>query len=200
MFVIGLTGGIGSGKSTVAELFAERGIEIVDADLIAREVVLPGTAALGQIASHFGSSILAASGELDRAALRKRVFADTSARLWLEGLLHPLIHDRIVQRIDACQSPYCILASPLLLETSQHQLVNRVLVVDVDETSQLQRTLQRDGSDEATIRGIIAAQMARQDRLRQADDVLDNSGDRSKLDTSVDKLHTRYLELAEELR
>ncbi len=200
MFVIGLTGGIGSGKSTVAELFAERGIEIVDADLIAREVVLPGTAALGQIASHFGSSILAASGELDRAALRKRVFADNSARLWLEGLLHPLIHDRIVQRIDACQSPYCILASPLLLETSQHQLVNRVLVVDVDETSQLQRTLQRDGSDEATIRGIIAAQMARQDRLRQADDVLDNSGDRSKLDTSVDKLHTRYLELAEELR
>ncbi len=200
MFVIGLTGGIGSGKSTVAELFAERGIEIVDADLIAREVVLPGTAALGQIASHFGSSILAASGELDRAALRKRVFADTSARLWLEGLLHPLIHDRIVQRIDACQSPYCILASPLLLETSQHQLVNRVLVVDVDETSQLQRTLQRDGSDEATIRGIIAAQMARQDRLRQADDVLDNSGDRSKLDTNVDKLHTRYLELAEELR
>lgn len=200
MFVIGLTGGIGSGKSTVAELFAERGIEIVDADLIAREVVLPGTAALGQIASHFGSSILAASGELDRAALRKRVFADTSARLWLEGLLHPLIHDRIVQRIDACQSTYCILASPLLLETSQHQLVNRVLVVDVDETSQLQRTLQRDGSDEATIRGIIAAQMARQDRLRQADDVLDNSGDRSKLDTSVDKLHTRYLELAEELR
>lgn len=200
MFVIGLTGGIGSGKSTVAELFAERGIEIVDADLIAREVVLPGTAALGQIASHFGSSILAASGELDRAALRKRVFADTSARLWLEGLLHPLIHDRIVQRIDACQSPYCILASPLLLETSQHQLVNRVLVVDVDETSQLQRTLQRDGSDEATIRGIIAAQMARQDRLHQADDVLDNSGDRSKLDTSVDKLHTRYLELAEELR
>jgi dephospho-CoA kinase len=200
MFVIGLTGGIGSGKSTVAELFAERGIEIVDADLIAREVVLPGTAALGQIASHFGSSILAASGELDRAALRKRVFADTSARLWLEGLLHPLIHDRIVQRIDACQSPYCILASPLLLETSQHQLVNRVLVVDVDETSQLQRTLQRDGSDEATIRGIIAAQMARQDRLRQADDVLDNSGDRSKLDTSVDKLHTCYLKLAEELR
>ena len=200
MFLIGLTGGIGSGKSTVAELFAERGIEIVDADLIAREVVLPGTAALGQIASHFGSSILAASGELDRAALRKRVFADTSARLWLEGLLHPLIHDRIVQRIDACQSPYCILASPLLLETSQHQLVNRVLVVDVDETSQLQRTLQRDGSDEATIRGIIAAQMARQDRLRQADDVLDNSGDRSKLDTNVDKLHTRYLELAEELR
>lgn len=197
MLVIGLTGGIGSGKSTVAELFSAQGVQIVDADLLSREVVEPGSDALAQIAQHFGPQVITPDGALDRAALRRIVFAEAGERLWLEGLLHPLIHARIQDRIAACELPYCILASPLLLETTQRELVDRILVVDVDEATQLERTLQRDGSDEATIRGIIAAQIPRQERLQLADDVVDNNGDRSKLDDSVSRLHARYLEMAE---
>lgn len=196
MVIIGLTGGIGSGKSTVSEMFAELGIARVDADQLAREVVEPGAPALGKIADHFGDHLLLPDGSLDRAALRRLVFADPEQRRWLEQLLHPLIGELLQARLKKCQSPYCILESPLLLETSQVELVDRVVVVDVSEATQLQRALQRDGSDEKTIKGIIAAQMSRADRLAKADEILDNNGDREQLRPRVEELHNQFLRLA----
>jgi len=200
MLVIGLTGGIGSGKSTVGKLFAELGIELVDADQLAREVVAPHSPALKEIAGHFGEGLLLADGNLDRAALRKTVFADPAQRRWLEQLLHPLIGELLTTRLNACRSPYCILESPLLLETSQHELVDRVLVVDVSEATQLQRALLRDGSDEATIKGIIAAQMPRSERLAKADEILDNEGSPAQLLPRIKELHDKFLTLAGSLQ
>ncbi|MCI5107968.1 MAG: dephospho-CoA kinase [Pseudomonadales bacterium] len=196
MLTIGLTGGIGSGKTTVANCFAELGIELVDADLAAREVVKPGSPALADIAAHFGEEILLADGSLDRAALRTIVFADEEQRLWLEALLHPLINALLRQQLAACQSDYCLLVSPLLLETSQKELVDRIVVIDVSEETQLVRTMARDGSDEQTIRGIIAAQIDRQSRLQAADDIIDNEQPVSALKQQVQALHEHYLQLA----
>ncbi len=197
MFVVGLTGGIGSGKSTVAKEFAKLGVQIIDADQIAREVVKPGCGALDDISDHFGADIIDSSGELDRKALREIVFADDGARLWLESLLHPLIEDRIRQRIASSQSEYCILESPLLLETAQAELVDRVLVVDVLESTQLARTLARDGSSRATIEAIIKSQLPRKSRLEAADDILDNEHPEQTLNSRVEELHLQYLALAQ---
>lgn len=196
MLTIGLTGGIGSGKTTVADKFATLGIELVDADLLSREVVAPGTAALQEIASRFGDSILTSQGELDRKALRKIVFNNPEQRQWLEQLLHPAIAKLIKTRLQNCKSSYCILVSPLLLETKQHEFVDRILVVDVPEDLQLERAMLRDGSDESTIRGIIEAQVDRATRLKTADDTIDNSLPLDSLDRQVIKLHNHYLELA----
>ena len=196
MLIIGLTGGIGSGKSTVAGLFRSKGIEIIDADLVAREVVDPGEPALDQITAYFGDSVLDQQGALRRDELRKRVFADSSARVWLEQLLHPLIEQRIRQQLAACQSDYCILMSPLLLETNQRELVDRVLVVDVSRETQLQRTLQRDTSSRETVEAIIDVQLSRHDRIELADDVIDNDGKVSDLAHQVDRLHDSYLQMA----
>lgn len=196
MLTVGLTGGIGSGKSTVAECFARLGVDQVDADQLAREVVLPGSEALQAIAARFGAGVITSDGELNRTALRKIVFADEQQRLWLESLLHPLIGELLKQRLQQCQSAYCLLISPLLLETRQHELVDRVLVVDVSEDTQLRRALKRDGSDENTIRGIMAAQLPRRERLARADDVIDNEPAAETLDSRVAALHERYLELA----
>jgi len=196
MLIIGLTGGIGSGKSTVAGLFRSKGIEIIDADLVAREVVDPGEPALDQIAAYFGDSVLDQQGALRRDELRKRVFADSSARVWLEQLLHPLIEQRIRQQLAACQSDYCILMSPLLLETDQRALVDRILVVDVGRETQLQRTLQRDTSSRETIEAIIDVQLSRHDRIELADDVIDNDGEVLDLAHQVDRLHDSYLRMA----
>jgi dephospho-CoA kinase len=196
MYVIGLTGGIGSGKSTVASRFEKLGIEIVDADLLSREVVKPASPALQEITQHFGADILTASGELDRGRLRQIVFANPAERHWLEALLHPLIADLIRQRIAGCDSPYCLLVSPLLLETQQQALVDRVLVVDVSEQTQLKRVRHRDGSDETTIRAIIATQIDRQQRLQAADDVLNNEQSQTDVDAQIAGLHSRYLILA----
>lgn len=195
MMVIGLTGGIGSGKSTIAELFRQQGIDVIDADLIAREVVEPGTPALSAIAEHFGRKILDTDGGLRRSALRELVFSTPSERQWLEQLLHPLIQERIGVRIKECRSPYCLLVSPLLLETSQKLLVDRILVVDVSREMQLQRTMTRDASSRATIEAIIAAQIGRDERLAAADDVIDNDGDRRGLAQAVARLHHKYLEM-----
>ena len=195
MLVIGLTGGIGSGKSTVAELFQQKGVEIIDADLIAREVVAPGEPALQSIVEHFGSGIVDELGVLRRSALRELVFANPIERSWLEQLLHPLINDVIKQRIIGCQAPYCILMSPLLLETMQKQLVDRVLVVDVEHGTQLQRTMQRDASPRETIEAIIAAQVSREKRCAAADDLINNDQDISGLAQQVDRLHDSYLKL-----
>lgn len=198
MYVVGLTGGVGSGKSTVAALFAKRGITVINADSLAREVVVVGSEALKRIAEHFGADILTAQGELKRGELRRLIFAHEHERVWLEQLLHPLIAELMQLKIAQSESSYCIVESPLLLETSQHELVDRILVVDVTEATQLQRTLRRDQSDEKTIRAMIEAQMPRTDRLRRADDIIDNEQSPGILKSQVDNLHDKYLKLASE--
>ncbi len=193
---MGLTGGIGSGKSAIAGIFAELGVEIIDADLVAREVVEPPSPALDAIRARHGEQILTAEGTLDRPRMRKLVFAIEAERAWLENLLHPLIDARIRQRIAACQGAYCMLVSPLLLETSQRRLVDRVLVADVSKQTQLQRSLLRDQGERATIEAIIDAQASREERLRAADEVIDNEDPPSALAARVRDLHTGYLAIA----
>ena len=195
--VVGITGGIGSGKSAVTHCFEQRGITVVDADLVARVVVEPGTPALAAIAAHFGPQILQADGTLDRPALRRRVFADETERLWLERLTHPLIGEEIVRQIHASGSPYTILSSPLLLDTSQKALVDCVVVVDAPETLQLERTMQRDSNDAAQVQRIMAAQMSRAERPERADIVIDNSGSLADLEQAVEELHKEFLLRAE---
>jgi len=195
--IVGITGGIGSGKSAVTQRFEQRGITVVDADLAARVIVEPGKPALAAIAERFGHDILQQDGTLDRAALRQRVFADDSARRWLEQLTHPLIGREILQQINAASSPYAILSSPLLLETSQKELVDCVVVVDVPEQTQLQRTMARDDNDEEQVKRIMAAQMGREERLGQADIVIDNSRSLDELDSLVEELHKEFLLRAE---
>ena len=196
MFVVGLTGGIGSGKSTVADLFAARGVEVIDADIVAREVVMPGSAALGVIRERFGADVLNDDGSLDRRRLRERVFADPAERQWLERLLHPQVGERIRELLASSSAPYCLLVAPLLLEGSLSELVDRVLVVDIPEELQLKRTIARDGSSRDTITAIMAAQLSRRERLARADDVVDNSGDRAALVDKVGQLHETYCRLA----
>lgn len=195
--VVGITGGIGSGKSAVTRRLEQHGITVVDADVVARLVVAPGTPALAQIAEHFGADILQADGTLDRAALRARVFRDESERRWLERLTHPLIGQEIVDQISASRSPYTVLSSPLLLDTSQKALVECVVVVDVPEELQVARTAQRDNNDEAQVKRIMAAQLGRESRLALADIVIDNSGSLADLELQVDELHKEFLARAE---
>lgn len=194
-WILGLTGGIGSGKSAAAERFAELGVHVVDADQVARSVVEPGSAALAQIVDRFGVPILASSGELNRAALRERIFTSVEDRHWLERLLHPLIRQEIWASLSRAESPYAVLVSPLLVESRQHEQVDRVLVIDVPEDLQLQRVLARDQVSEDQVRAILAAQARREDRLRHANDVLVNDRDLSWLRQEVDRLHDRYLQL-----
>ena len=198
--VVGITGGIGSGKSAVTRCFEQRGITVVDADVVARMVVEPGTPALAAIAEHFGADILQADGSLDRAALRSRVFSDETQRHWLERLTHPLIGQEILDQISASRSPYTILSSPLLLDTGQKDLVDCVVVVDTPEELQLSRTVQRDSNDEAQVKRIMAAQMGREDRLERADMVIDNSRSLEELDDQVEELHKEFLLRAETSR
>lgn len=198
--VVGITGGIGSGKSAVTRRLEEHGITVVDADVVARIVVEPGRPALAAIREHFGADILQADGTLDRAALRRLVFADESERLWLERLTHPLIGQEIVDQISASRSAYTVLSSPLLLDTSQKALVDCVVVVDAPESLQLQRTVQRDSNDEEQVKRIMAAQLSRDARLALADIVIDNSGSLEDLNLQVDELHKEFLARAEALR
>lgn len=197
MFVVGLTGGIGSGKTAVSDRFAALGIEIVDADVASRVVVEPGRPALADIAEHFGPEVIDADGALDRAALRARVFSDPDERRWLEQLLHPRIAEEIRNGIEGARSPYAMLVSPLLLEAGQVAYVHRVLVVDVPVDLQVARTMTRDDNDEAQVRRIIAAQSPREDRLARADDVIENDRGLDALDAAVTDLHVRYLALAD---
>ncbi len=200
MFIVGLTGGIGSGKSAASQQLEALGIEVVDADIVAREVVEPGKPALQSIAEHFGAEVLQEGGGLDRAQLRAKVFADSEERKWLEQLLHPLIRERILAQLNAARSDYAVLASPLLLETDQHNIVDHIVVVDVPVETQIQRTASRDQNSEDQVRAIIAAQMDRQQRLEKADSVLDNSADLYHLQQSVNQLHVKLLQLASESR
>ena len=195
-WILGLTGGIGSGKSSVARCFAELGIYTIDADEVARWVVEPGEPALDKIAEHFGAAVLQADGQLDRAQLRELIFQQPAERQWLEQLLHPLIRQRISQHLAAATSAYAILVSPLLIESGQSQNCQRILVVDVPETLQISRTSQRDAVSEQQVQAIIAAQMPRAERLTYADDVLVNDQDLAYIQQQVQQLHQQYLALS----
>jgi len=195
--IIGLTGGIGSGKSEACERFAERGITIVDADIVAREVVEPGRTALAQICTHYGNDIIESTGQLNRSKLRSIIFSNPDEKQWLESLLHPLINTEIRHQLTTASSAYAILASPLLLETQQFQLVNRVLVIDASEQLQLERASQRDKNNESQIKAIMQTQLSRQERCARANDIIHNHGDIRELDAQVEKLHQFYLELAQ---
>lgn len=197
MYVVAITGGIGSGKTTVANQFAELGIEVVDADIIAREVVEPGTPALAAIATHFGADVIAPDGRLDRRQLRERVFTDPQAKGWLNALLHPLIRSEMQRQCAAARSPYCLLVVPLLVENRLTALANRVLVIDVDEVTQIERTCRRDGVSREQAEAILAAQASRTERLAAADDVLDNqNGTPEAIKSRIFALHETYLAFA----
>ncbi|MDK8463816.1 dephospho-CoA kinase [Marinobacter sp. SS13-12] len=195
MAVVGLTGGIGSGKSTVARMFGALGVHWVDADDVAREVVDPGTPALKQIAEHFGHDILLPDGGLDRAALRQVVFDAPEERAWLEGLLHPVIREELVRQLHPSDYalPYVLLVSPLLLETDQHQLVDKVVVVDVPVDIQIERTIARDDNARDQVQRIIDAQIPREQRLHKADEVVDNNRPVSEVEHRVDELHNQFM-------
>ena len=195
MLIVGLTGGIGSGKSTVSRYFSELGVPVVDADVIAREVVEPGQPALADVAAAFGPEVIDDHGRLRRDRLRKMIFPDPARRRRLEGILHPRIRAAMGQRLAQFDAPYCIVSIPLLVEAGQRDMVHRVLVVDAPEALQFARIRRRDGADDAQIAAIISSQAGRETRLAAADDVIVNDGDLDKLREEVSRLHQYYTEL-----
>ena len=195
--IVGLTGGIGSGKSEVSRRFEQLGIKVVDADILARDVVSIGSVALTAISTHFGKDILNEFGSLNRGQLRALIFENPNEKLWLENLLHPIIRKEIVAQLAQSTTLYSILSSPLLLETKQNELVDRVLVIDATEDMQLKRASVRDANNTDQIQKIIASQISRTERCKKADDIIENNGDLNDLDVAVKKLHTFYLQLAE---
>lgn len=197
-YVVGLTGGIGSGKTTVANIFHELGVQSVDADLVAREVVMPGEPALDAIVQHFGQAILHPDGQLDRAALRARIFANEAEKQWLNQLLHPQIRQRLLQQLQSCTTSYALLIAPLLLENKLQIYTDRVLVVDIPEDLQLSRTVQRDQVTAEQVRNILSSQLARAERLALADDILLNTIPVSELKPQIQQLHLSYQQFAKE--
>lgn len=197
MLIIGITGGIGSGKTAATDEFERLGITVVDADVAARTIVEKGKPALEQIAQHFGPDILLENKELNRAALRKVIFDQPDERKWLEQLTHPLIRNEIIQGLQSAKSPYVILASPLLIESGQYHLVKRTLVIDVPEDLQIERTCKRDNNDTQQVEAIISAQLPRAKRLEHADDIICNNKDLAYLHDEVAKYHQQYLELTQ---
>ena len=191
--IIGLTGGIGSGKTAVSDIFEELGIGIVDADLASRVVVEKGRPSLEEIAKHFGQGILTEAGELDRAKLREIIFNSDEEKNWLESLLHPVIAKQIQEELKASSSPYTILVSPLLLETNQKDFCNKVLVVDVPVETQIERTLKRDDVSLEQVHSIIKAQISRDKRLELADEVIVNDKSLEDLQLAVSKLHQQFI-------
>ena len=200
-YVVGLTGGIGSGKSTIAELFAELGVPVIDADLVARQVVEKGSPLLAEIAAHFGPEILLEDGALNRAALREKIFANETQKHWLNQLLHPAIRHEMLRQLAAQQAPYCIFMVPLLIENNLTALCQRILVIDVLEHTQVERACQRDNNQVEQIKRIMQSQVSRQERLKYADDVINNNEDLiaslPQLKQKVLDLHHLYLQLAE---
>ncbi|MDX1568957.1 MAG: dephospho-CoA kinase [Xanthomonadales bacterium] len=190
--LVGLTGGVATGKSTVSELFAQRGVPVIDADVIARELVEPGEAALAEIVTEFGEHVLDADGRLDRGRMRRVVFANPRRRKRLEQILHPLVRERMFRKAREVSHPYCILAVPLLIEGGLHDTVDRILVIDVPVAIQRERLARRDGSRPEQIEAMLAAQVDRATRLNHADDVIDNSGPLEALDPEVDRLDAKY--------
>ena len=194
-WILGLTGGIGSGKSAAAQRFVELGVHLVDADQAARWVVEPGRPALARIVEHFGPGVLLEDGQLDRAALRQLIFADPDQRRWLEALLHPLIGQEIFSYLAKAESPYAVFVSPLMIESGQYQRTNRLLVIDAPQNLQVERTLLRDQTSPEQVEAILKAQASREERLRHADDILVNDRDIAWLHSEVDRLHNYYLTL-----
>jgi dephospho-CoA kinase len=195
---VGLTGGIASGKSTVADMFEALGAVIIDTDVIAREVVMPGQPALDEIVEVFGGDILAADGSLDRRAMRKRVFEDEPLRLRLEEILHPRIRDETFRQASRAGGPYQLIVVPLLAESPLKDYVDRILVVDCDEEAQVSRLLERDTETMEQAQRILAAQASREERLAIADDVIDNSRSLEDTRRQVEALHARYLGLRDQ--
>ena len=192
-YVVGVTGGIGSGKSAATAEFEKLGITVVDADVVARQVVMPGTPCLQAIAEHFGNQLLTEGGELNRKALRQRVFSNPQEKEWLNKLLHPAIRQELISQLEQADSPYVILSAPLLLENGLEKYCQRVLVVDVPESLQISRTIQRDDSPKREVEAIMKAQLSRSERLKKANDVLNNDGSLEQLEQQVLQLHQRYL-------
>ncbi|MGA8884385.1 MAG: dephospho-CoA kinase [Acinetobacter sp.] len=196
-FVAGLTGGIGSGKSAASAWFESQGIAVVDADVVAREIVQKGQPALAQIQLAFGGWVLLDNGELNRRALREHIFKEPAARKVLESITHPAIRSAIIRQLQQATSPYVLLASPLLFETNQHELAQRTLLIDASEELQVQRASQRDGQNAEQIKKIIAAQMPRAQKQQRADDIVLNDGHLDHLYLHLQPLHEKYLALAE---
>lgn len=199
MFVVGLTGGMGSGKSTVADIFAELGAEIIDTDQIAREVVQKNSKALKKITRHFKTDILNEDGTLNRKKLRQIIFSNPEEKLWLEKLLHPLIRSKTLEYIKRSEAPYCVVVIPLLVETKPNPFINRVLVVDCFPEQQLERLRQREKISDAEAKAIFKTQATREERLAASDDVINNQEGLDSLKEQVLKLHQFYLQLSHEL-
>lgn len=197
MWVLGLTGGIGSGKTAASDYLAEKGIAVVDADVVAREVVEPQQPAWQAIADRYGEDVLLTDQTLNRPWLRQKVFSEPKERQWLESQTHPRIRDSIINQLRQAESPYSVLVSPLLFESGQFQLTQHTLLIDVPVELQVQRACKRDSNNEEQIRNIIAAQMSRDEKCAKANDIADNSNDLSHLYQQLDSLHQTYLKLAQ---
>lgn len=197
-FIAGLTGGIGSGKTAASDHFASLGIDVIDADVVAREVVQPGSTALQSIADYFGAEYIDDDGSLNRALLRRRIFSHKEDKDWLESLLHPLIATSIRRQLEDASSAYAILVSPLLLETEQHKLCNRILLIDSPEALQISRTMSRDNNPREQVESIIANQASRSTRQKQADDIISNDGTLKELFEKVELIHQSYMELSQQ--
>lgn len=195
--VVGLTGGVGCGKSSACKIFSELGIDVIDADQISHELTQRNGAAIPVIRNQFGEDYVTADGALDRAKMRRLVFTDKDSRVKLEALLHPLILEIATKRILHSESPYVILAVPLLLETNDYgHLINRILVIDCDEQLQIMRTMTRSHLSEEEIKSIMAVQLNRKQRLEKADDIINNNGDIHKLKEKVIRVHRNYIDLS----
>ncbi|PMH41268.1 dephospho-CoA kinase [Vibrio sp. 10N.286.49.B3] len=195
--IIGLTGGIASGKTTVADLFQQHfNIDIVDADVVAREVVALGSVGLSKIVDHFGSAITLEDGQLDRAKLREHIFSNPQEKAWLDQLLHPMIREKILSELYKTTSPYALLVVPLMIENNLQVLTDRLLVIDVSPDIQIQRTMDRDNVSEKQVRAILQSQASREERLLQADDIVENNTLNQPLLPKITELHQKYLAIA----
>ncbi|MTI15456.1 dephospho-CoA kinase [Sansalvadorimonas verongulae] len=198
MFVVGITGGIGCGKTVVTDYLAQKGIVVADADKASRVVVESGKPALQKIEEHFGSNMIFEDGSLNRRALRDIIFQNANEKKWLEKLLHPLINQQLRLELSLAQSPYVILVSPLLFETRQHDMVDRILVIDVTEEVQIERAIARDNISQEQAESIVRSQSSREERRSRADDIVNNSGSLEQLYQQLETLHRSYLEQARE--
>ncbi|TKF20687.1 dephospho-CoA kinase [Vibrio genomosp. F6] len=197
--IIGLTGGIASGKTTVSNLFhSQFNIDVVDADIVARQVVEPGTVGIEKIAQHFGYDVLFDNGELNRARLRERIFSDPNDKAWLNELLHPMIREKMLADLNQVTSPYALLVAPLLIENKLQSMVDRILVVDVSEQTQLERTISRDNVSLQQAESILKSQATREQRLQFADDVVKNDTKNGGILSQVTELHQKYLAICRE--
>lgn len=197
--IIGLTGGIGSGKSSVTEMFVKFGITVIDADIIAHQLTLPGTEALLEISNQLGHQFITSQGELDRKKIAQLIFDHPDKKVVLENILHPRVRETIINELQKSgSSPYAILAIPLLLETNFTELVDRILVIDAPEEIRIQRVVNRDGRSTDDVKAIISHQVDQQTRLKKADDILDNSGTIDELQSLVKQLHDQYLQISSE--